>query len=159
VHARYHSEASRERSVRDYFDGRRSHCNYIAERRTEAKAFVHNVQPGDMFSTCWGYDQTNVEFFEVVEVKGKFAVLREVSQVSESNGYGQDRCVPQSGAYLAARFDGDKRGEPVRRLIQQYNNKPYIKIDECRGASPWGERIAGAVVGAPASKTSTGWGH
>jgi len=160
AHYIYRSDGERERSVREYFEARRSHTNYIAQRRCEVKAFVHNVKPGDMFKTCWGYDQTNVEFFEVIEVKGKYAVLREVAQVSESNGSGQDRCVPQSGAYLAPRFDGDKQGLPIRRLIQQgYKNEAHIKIDDVRGASPWGERIAGAVVGAPASKTSTGWGH
>ncbi len=34
-----------------------------------------------------------------------------------------------------------------------------IKIDEARIAWPWGQRVAGVVVGAAASRTAAGWGH
>lgn len=156
----YTDESSRAKRVGEMFTIRRAAQKRVSDNRAEAKAFVHSVQVGDMFKTCWGYDQTNVEFFEVVEVRGKFAILREVAQVSEANGFGQDKCVPQSGAYLAPRYEGDDRGQPIRRLIQKgYRDEPHIRIDECRSASPWGTRVAGAVVGMPANKTSSGWGH
>lgn len=156
----YRDETQRERSVRDYFERRQAHLDRVKARRGEQKAFVHSVRVGDIFRTCWGYDQTNVEFFEVVEVKGKFAVLREIAVVADDNGHGNERVVPQSGKYLSSRFAGDEQGLPIRRLIQRgYQDKPSIKIDECRTASPWGERVAGAVVGAAVSRTAYGWGH
>ncbi len=157
---RYKNEDQRAKHVTELFESRRASMKRISENRAEAKAFQHSVKAGDIFRTCWGYDQTNVEFFEVTEVRGKFAILREVAQVSESNGSGQDRCVPQSGAYLSPRYEGDDQGLPIRRLIQQgYRNEAHIKIDKCRSGSPWGTRIAGAVIGDPVSKTSSGWGH
>jgi hypothetical protein len=156
----FRSDDERTKHVTELFHRRRAHAEKVKANREEDKAFEHSVQVGDIFRTCWGYDQTNVEFFEVVEVRGKFAILRELTQVSESNGYGEDRCVPQSGAYLQPRHDRDNRGLPIRRLIQRgYQDQPRIKIDECRTASPWGNRIAGAVVGGAVSKTSSGWGH
>lgn len=36
---------------------------------------------GDIFYSSWGYDQTNVSFYQVVEKRGKTtAVLREIKQ-------------------------------------------------------------------------------
>lgn len=128
-----------------------------AIRHTERKAFKHATKVGDIYRTSWGYDQTNVEFFEVVEVKGKFAILREVEVASVSDGFGQDKIVPQSGKYPAPRYAGDDRGQPIRRLVQE----SYIKIDDVRHAWPWGQRepITGTVIGKAAHATSAGWGH
>lgn len=131
-----------------------------ALRKAERKADLakpHNVKVGDIYRTSWGYDQTNVEFFEVVEVKGKFAILREVEQAVESGGHGQDRVVPQSGKYLKPRYEGDDQGLPIRRLIQP----GHIKICDVRNAWPWGTRepITGTVIGKAAYATSPGWGH
>lgn len=158
----FRDAAARERRIAEFFQNIRAQRAAAQARRTERKEFVHQVKPGDIFRTCWGYDQTNVEFFEVIEVKGKFAILREVAQASEYRGGGADSCVPQSGQYLAPRYDGDDRGQPIRRLIQPgYKNEPHIKIDDVRGASPWGARdpITGTVIGRPVHQTAFGWGH
>lgn len=40
----------------------------------------HSVKVGDLFYTSWGYEQTNVNFFQVVELVGASSVrVREVS--------------------------------------------------------------------------------
>ena len=92
----------------------------------------------------------------MVEIKGKFAVLREIAAVSRGDGQGSERCVPQSGIYLNPRHEGDDRGLPIRRLIQEHG----IKIDDVRTAWPcWGKRVAGVVIGEPVHQTALGWGH
>jgi hypothetical protein len=141
----FRTPASREAQMARTLEAHKARQQYMAERAATRKAFVHSVKEGDIFRTCWGYDQTNVEFFEVVEVKGKHAILREVETVSEARG-SSERCVPQSGKYC---------GAPIRRLIQDGR----IKISECRQAWPWGQRVAGVVVGEACSRTAAGWGH
>lgn len=160
-HVYYRDEARRASHVAELFAARRAHDAMVAERRSEEKSFAHSVQVGDIFSTCWGYDQTNVEFFEVTKLIGsKMCELREIACASDEQGGPQERIVPQSGAYLAPRHDGDDQGLPIRRLIQKgYNGAPHIKICDVRSASPWGKRVAGVVVGMPASRTGFGWGH
>lgn len=155
VQYRYKDDVAREKSITDYFQRCQSHEASVVERRTERKAYAHNVQVGDIYSTSWGYDQTNVEFFEVIEVRGKFAILREIASAVSHERSGADYVVAQSGAYLAPRYEGDERGQPIRRLI----GKSGIKIDDVRSASPWGQRIAGTVVGRPMYETAMGWGH
>lgn len=157
-HYSFKDAARREAAVIKGFADRREvkaiRAKWKDEAKAKAAALRATVQVGDLFHTCWGYDQTNVEFFEVVEVRGAYAVLREVAAASENNGP-QDKCVPQSGAFLEPRYAGDDRGQPIRRLIQD----GHIKIDDVRTAWPWGQRVAGVVVGAAKSRTADGWGH
>jgi hypothetical protein len=158
---RYRSEEERERSVTRYFEARKDHQVSVNKRREEAKAFAHNVRVGDIFTTCWGYDQTNREAFEVIEVRGKFAVLREIAMASEERGP-SDKVVPQSGAFLSPRHEGDDQGLPIRRLIQRgYRDEAHIKIDDVRSASPWGQRepVTGTIIGRVLDRTASGWGH
>lgn len=50
-----------------------------AKPETPKKNNKYNVQVGDIFSASWGYEQTNNDFFQVVEVVGKSSVrVREV---------------------------------------------------------------------------------
>jgi len=151
----FNGPKQREQFVKNFFERQRAiEANRVAARQNR-KAFVHSVQVGDIYRTCWGYDQTNVEFFEVVEVNGKYALLREIAAESISNGHGQDTLMPLSGAFLTPRYKGDDRGLPIRRLIQPHG----IKIDDVRTARAWGKRVAGVVIGQPATATSSGWGH
>ena len=158
-HYRYRSPEKREEAVRRAFEGRRTaiatHAQWKAERTEKSAAARKSVQVGDVYRTCWGYDQTNVEFFEIIEVRGAYAVLREIASASEGGGPGGERCVPQSGAFLEPRYQGDDRGAAIRRLIQDGR----IKIDDVRTAWPWGQRIAGVVVGQACHRTAAGWGH
>ena len=160
-HVYYRDEARREAHVAELFANRAAHDARITKQRSEALAYVHNVKVGDIFTTCWGYDQTNREAFEVIEVRGKHAVLREIAMASESRGP-SDRVVPQSGAFLSPRHEGDDQGLPIRRLIQRgYRDEPHIKIDDVRSASRWGKRepITGTIIGASLDCTAAGWGH
>lgn len=105
---------------------------YKAERAAKRKAFAHDVKVGDIYRTSWGYEQTNVEYFEVVEIKGKHAILREIAQERTETGFMVGKCGPMPGVYLRPRFEGDDAGLPIRRLIQD----GYIKIDDIRHAWP-----------------------
>jgi hypothetical protein len=158
-HYRYRDETARAKSVAQHFESRQSHDKRMSDRRSEDKAFQHDTKVGDIYRTSWGYDQTNVEFFEIIEIRGKFAILREIGCAADESTLGgpQERIIPQSGAFLAPRYEGDDRGQPIRRLIQKHG----IKIDDVRTGWKWGKRepITGTVMGAAVSRTGAGWGH
>jgi|SRR3569832_224332 len=155
-HYRFRDETRRAQACREFFDRVNARRSMVKDTADKRKAFTHSVQVGDIYRTSWGYDQTNVEFFEVTEVKGKYAVLREIESASEDGGVGSEKCVPQSGAFLSPRYKGDDRGAPIRRLIQER----HIKIDNVRTAWPWGTRgPGGIVIGSACHRTASGWGH
>lgn len=133
---RYRTADEREKAVTRCFEARRGHSARVDAYRKDRVAFKHSVQVGDIYRTSWGYDQTNVEFFEVTDVRGKHAILRELQQASEDTGWLTGKAVPQSGLYR-------EKTEPIRRLIQDGR----IKIDDVRTAWPWGEKVAGIIVG------------
>ena len=41
---------------------------------------VHGVKVGDIFYTSWGYDMTIVQFYQVVRVTAKRAIVKEISK-------------------------------------------------------------------------------
>lgn len=57
------------------------------EKAPKAKANKFGVQVGDIFESSWGYEQTNVDFFQVVELVGTSSVrVREVyPELTEEN--------------------------------------------------------------------------
>jgi len=72
------------------------------------------VRIGDIFSTCWGYEQTNVEFYEVVSLHGTKTVgLREIAhQVVKSTSWFSADVRPVPGAFICD--DIHKRRVKVR---------------------------------------------
>lgn len=88
-----------------------------------------NPQPGDIFVSSWGYEQTNVDFFEVIKVKGDWITLREIEYSVEMGGGMTGRSVP------AEPFE--PKGQPFRRKLQNFGSEPMCKIQSYSYARPW----------------------
>lgn len=133
---RFRNAAEREKHITEEFAKIKASQDRRAVDQAERKAWVHDYKVGDILNTCWGYDQTNREFFEVIEVKGKHLILREIAQVREYQGDMNGVTSPQAGKYIS---------EPIRRLAGRYG----VKIDDVRHASRWSSRAVGdsQVVG------------
>lgn len=75
-----------------------------AQRKAEAKAKAaegHGCKVGDVFVCSWGYDQTNVDYYEVVALHGTtMATVRRIGCQSEGTGYLMGQSVPAPGQYL-----------------------------------------------------------
>ena len=143
----YRDEERRAAAVGLTFESRRKSLAFKQERHDKRKAFVHDVKVGDMYYTSWGYDQTNVEYFQIVEVKGKFAILREIGGESVDTIRDQGRSVPLKDSFLSPRYQDDDRGVPIRRLIQD----GHIKIDDVRTA--WPVKVT-KVAGIPVAESN-----
>ncbi len=70
---------------------------------------------GQIYYSTWGYDQTNVDFYQVVFAKGQTAVLRLLKKEKTSTGSMSGRAVAKVGVYV---------GDPLRKKIVSYNGKP-----------------------------------
>ncbi len=78
----------------------------------------HGLEIGHILVTCWGYDQTNREFFKVIEVPGpRTVILQEVEGIDASNGkegYMQGQSVPGETF----------KGEPIKCVANYGSVKP-----------------------------------
>ena len=90
----------------------------VARRRAE-RAAPTNVAVGDVFRCSWGYDQTNIDYFQVIEVSGAYVTVREIGQMAEETGFMSGNCVPALNQF---------RGEPMRKKIQNCGGEPYFKV-------------------------------
>jgi hypothetical protein len=86
----------------------------------------HEWVIGDIVDCNWGYDQTNVDFYQVVELNGKTMVtLRPIEKRTNEN----QRVVP-----IADKFCG----EPFRRKVTPgWQGDGWISINTFSGASRW----------------------
>lgn len=72
------------------------------ERKEARKTRTAGVEVGQIYAYSWGYDQTNVDFFQVTEVKGKTFTIREIrGKMVEDNGFTSmsGKCVPVRDAF------------------------------------------------------------
>lgn len=83
-----------------------------AERRAEKaakRAAGHTLQVGDVLHCEWGYEQTNIDYYEVTKLIGKRMVeIREICAESHETGFMSGDCVPSPGRYI---------GEPMRKAV------------------------------------------
>jgi hypothetical protein len=100
-HYAYKTAAQRDARVAEFFQRWAEIEAEKAARKAEDKAWKHSFKVGDLFRTCWGYDQTNVEWFECVGVKGTMLEVREIAQEREVTAWEQGKCVPVPGAYIS----------------------------------------------------------
>lgn len=103
---------------------------YKAQRKAEKAAFKPDVKVGDIYSSSWGYEQTNVDFYQVVEVKGKCtAVLRKIAQQDvEGSNYSHGMACE-----VVAVKDSFLSEETITKRVGQYG----ISLSSYASASKW----------------------
>lgn len=116
-----------------------------ATRRTAMPAPADvGVGVGSFFYTSWGYDQTNVDFYEVVGLTPKSVKVRRVSKdiVGGDDGPAGNSVVPNPGDYVG--------GEFTALLLDSGYRDAAIKAE---GQYAW------LWDGVPKYMTASGWGH
>ena len=84
-----------------------------------ATAFRESLHVGDILYSSWGWEQTNIDFYQVMAIRGCTVDLRQLDQRTTEDGYMCGTTVP-----LPDVFKGKTH---THRL-----SKNYIRIDSCR---------------------------
>ena len=96
----YAKEAQEEKAAR------------LVRRREEAKTVRASVAVGTMLCNSWGYDQTNVDYYEVVRRSSSGATVwvRSIcgATVQGSEGMDCDSVVPSAGSF---------RGDEIQKTV------------------------------------------
>ncbi len=127
---RFKDEEQARTYIRKYFDGQREIARMKAQQRKEQREFTTSLVVGDILYTSWGYDQTNVEWFQVLEVKpsGKTVVIREIcGENIDDAGWMCGYTMP-----LKSRFVKDSKS-----LVKYVRKGDAITIDSVRDAYKW----------------------
>jgi len=111
--------------------------------REAADAPVVAPKVGDILYSSWGYDQTNIDFYEIVRVTGSMVVVRKLEKRVVRSSGSTDYVVPVPGQYS---------GAPLRRKFGPgWRGGVAISINTFAGAYTWD--------GTPKEQTGWGYGH
>ncbi len=140
---RFQSEQSRNTTIKETIETRKSVLAEKAKRKDDKKQFKHSLEKGDILYSSWGYDQTNVDFYEVTAVGDKQIVIREISSRVVSHSTGSEKVMAEPGDFV---------GPPMKKNPQMgHGGRPYVKINSVQTAYEW--------EGNPLYRTETGYGH
>lgn len=92
------------------------------------------IKPGIIFYSSWGYEQTNVSFYQVISVIGKCTVaIRKLSN---------EKCMKNMFAFSCDVMpEKDKFiGESIRKRVSDGGGGPSLKICDSERAYLWDGR-------------------
>ena len=105
----------------------------FAEYQIEAAPeFVNTgLQVGDIYASSWGYDQTNVNFYQVLKVTPKTVTVQEI--------YGETHEVSNRfcGTVMPVKDSFVTYSKPMRRTVRVWNGVAGISIDSSENAYNW----------------------
>ena len=137
---RYKTAQEREAAVKRFFVARQEVGAYKSKRAAERKAFVNPYQVGQIFRCSWGYDQTNIDYFEVVARTEKTVTVREIAAKSVETSSMIGQCTPLPGSFI---------GKPKKCIVKG----EYVKISSCQTGFPLAPMM---IAGVPVYGTD-GW--
>lgn len=122
--------------IADFHATERARCAAKTARDAERKAFRHTLKVGDVLYASWGYDQTNIDYYQITELHGEHLVsARPIASATHGTGWEQGRSVPDVGGFIG----------PAKRYKPTDGNKLRVASYCC--AYPLASRtIAGARV-------------
>lgn len=102
----------------------------------------HGVAVGTIFDCHWGYDQSNVDWYEVVGVTKTGVQIREVATTMADDGR---QVLPVAGKYIGAKrhrkvkvYESACRGcDECLATPGAHGRSVWINLTSYSGASPW----------------------
>jgi hypothetical protein len=138
-HHWFATSASRLKMITDSIASRKAHSERTEKSRTARREYKHTLKVGDILSSSWGYEQTNLDFYEVIQVKEKSVVICEIGSRSVETKQNLDYIVPVPGKCY---------GKPMTKRVGEGG---YIRLTSYSSAHLWD--------GKPEYSTASGWGH
>ena len=164
---RFSTDKARAQKVYEFFEGLKARAKYRAEQKVSQRN-PHDVKVGDIFRASWGYDQTNIDYYEVLSLIGNtMALVQEIQQEAEETNWLQGECVPRPGipateadyseegkAYHAQHGHYPRKAKAPFKVRIQGGKAPYFRVASYCSAY----RIAPvATVGGKAVYAASHW--
>ena len=138
----FRTEESRAATVQKFLESLTAAAGHRVKRQAEKKAFAHTLEIGDVLECTWGYDQTNVDHFEVTRKSARCVWIRKIGGQSSSTGWLTGECVPSPGKYI---------GEETKHVVQEGNR---VRIYSFASATKLEPIVVGGVKAFPVSRWS-----
>lgn len=124
-HHSFRNEAARQRLIDETVKSRKSTLDYKNQRLQERKEFKHSLEKGSILYSSWGYDQTNVNFYEVTDTTEGTVTIREVASDTVKSDTSADYVTAVPGRYI---------GPAMKKRVSPGNS---VKVDSSQNAYLW----------------------
>ena len=96
----------------------------------------HTVKVGDLFKCSWGYDQTNIDYYQVTKLLGQTMVeIRPIAQTGTQDGWLQGTCSPAKDKFIGGPIRKKVGDRNVLRMTSYSWAYPCSEKDESRWSS------------------------
>jgi len=107
---------------------RLNHLNKLEQKelkRMKEKEEFNKVKVGNIFASSWGYDQTNVNYYKLISIKGKTGTFVEVYKktVKGSEGYMSSTVTPDADNHYGKEFKARITGNRIKTNYTYAYNK------------------------------------
>lgn len=124
---RFKDEDQRQRWVDEWLRQQAAKAVTKAARKEDRRVAADRPNPftvGDVLHYSWGYDQTNAEFYEIVEVKPRSVVIRRIASkvVEGTQGFMCENRVPVPGSFV------ENKEPMLKRINVGYMDKPSLTM-------------------------------
>lgn len=114
-HYNFKDEARRMEFINDKISNRlaikKSNDEWKDKKKKENEALINDVKVGDIFYASWGYEQTNIDFYQVVAKNKSMLTIREIySSLVEATGHDQGNLKPLKDEF---------KGEEIKKRLSQ----------------------------------------
>lgn len=134
---RFPSVERREEKINEWIENQKSRAASAKARRAENNG-GHSLKVGDVLHASWGYDQTNADFYQVVEVPSKcFVIVREVGYKTVEDNGPATRVVPIKDAFKTEpkRY---KSGPDNSISVASYASASKTEWEDTHHVTGWG---------------------
>jgi hypothetical protein len=129
---RFRTADARAQYINEFFTKEQAKAERRSQRLAERHSFTHSLKVGDILVYSWGYEQTNIDFFQVVEVPSSKSVrIREIGGKMESSpGFSpmSGHCVPVPDSFVGEAM--------LKRVTRGYKGDGWINMKH-GGATLW----------------------
>ena len=132
----YYFETEEKRSdyIRQIIDGYKADMERKEKRKQDRKGnpeLLKQADPGAIFHHSWGYDQTQCDYFQVLERKGQMVKVRRIASATVSNSEGH-----MSDNRTAIKDEFLENHKVLTKKIQFSGGTPYLSMT-CGWCSLW----------------------
>ena len=123
-HFYYNSEKERQTKINSFFDETQFKAISKDIRKEYEAAKERGLEVGDVLYSSWGYEQTNIDYYQVTRLVGKKSVeIRQIGSLNKhEDGFMTGTCSPAPNFFI---------GDPMVKRAKE----GYVKLTSYSGAS------------------------
>lgn len=150
----FRTEAQFDEQVLRTVASRRLRSKAVIERKAQAVP-TERVAVGQVFVHSWGYDQTNIDFYEVLSVSPSGKTVRAAKVSKQTLGTSPAGGPSDRVVAIPTQYGGKVVGAPFKANVRRgYRGQSMITLGPGHGGDK-----ATLWEGDPMHETGAGWGH